>query len=312
MVSGVMRVKLARSPNNPIIEPRPAMAWESTATFNPGAVKNGEITHILYRAVNEHWISSLGYAATIDGETILDRSTESVLSPAGPWEEWGCEDPRITAFDGVYYVFYTAYSRRGPRIALASTTDFRNFKRYGLVGPDCDDKDSALFPELINGHVTIVHRIAPNIELDFLDSIEQMETSHPYWKDYLNHIEANTIMKPLWKWEEKKVGIGPPPIRTEAGWLVIYHGVDSHDMYHAGAALLDLEDPRRVIARTPEPILEPEEDFERVGVVPNVVFPEGAVVIKDELKIFYGGADRVCCVASVPMKLLTEVLEGYS
>jgi predicted GH43/DUF377 family glycosyl hydrolase len=311
MVPSNMKINLARSFNNPIIEPRPDMAWESIATFNPGAVRNDGITHILYRAVDERNISSLGYAATIDGETIVDRSTEPVLSPAGPWEEWGCEDPRITAFDGTYFVFYTAYSRRGPRIALASTADFRSFKRYGLVGPDCDDKDCALFPELIDGHVTIVHRIAPNIELDFLDSIEQMETSNAYWKDYLKHIEANTIMKPLWEWEEKKVGIGPPPIRTKAGWLVIYHGIDSHDVYHAGAALLDLEDPRRVISRTPQPILEPEEVFERVGVVPNVVFPEGAAVIRDELKVFYGGADRVCCVASVPMKLLTEVLEGY-
>lgn len=307
-----MRVKLTRSPKNPIIEPRPQMAWESMATFNPGAVRDGEITHILYRAVNEREISSLGYATTIDGETIMDRSTEPVLSPEGTWEKLGCEDPRITAFDGTYFVFYTAYSRRGPRMALASTADFRNYKRLGLVGPDHDDKDSALFPELIEGQVTIVHRIAPNIELAFLDSIEQMETSNPYWKNYLKHIEANTIMKPLWKWEKKKVGIGPPPIRTDAGWLIIYHGVDSHDVYRAGAALLDLEDPRRVIARTPEPILEPEEDFERVGVVPNVVFPEGAVVVKDELKVYYGGADRVCCLASVPIKVLTEVLEGYS
>jgi predicted GH43/DUF377 family glycosyl hydrolase len=119
-------------------------------------------------------------------------------------------------------------------------------------------------------------------------------------------------MKPLRKWEEKKVGIGPPPIRTDSGWVVIYHGVDAYDVYHAGAALLDLEDPRRVIARTPEPILEPEEDFERVGIVPNVVFPEGAVVIEDELKVFYGGADKVCCVASVPMNMLMEALEDCS
>jgi predicted GH43/DUF377 family glycosyl hydrolase len=312
MVPNYMKVKLARSLNNPIIEPRPHMTWESTATFNPGAVKNDGTTHILYRAVNDRCVSSLGYAATIDGETIIDRSKEPVLSPAGPWEEWGCEDPRITAFDGTYFVFYTAFSQTGPRIALASTSDFRNFKRYGLVGPDCDDKDCALFPELIDGRVAIVHRIAPNIELDFLDSIEQMETSNSYWKDYLKHIDANTIMRPLWEWERKKVGIGPPPIRTDAGWLIIYHGIDSHDVYHVGAALLDLEDPRRVIARTPEPILEPEESFERVGVIPNVVFPGGAAVINDELKIFYGGADRVCCVAGISMKLLTEVLEGYS
>ncbi len=303
---------MTRTANNPIIQPRSEMAWESTSTFNPGAVKNGEITHILYRAVGERNISSIGYAATMDGETILDRSMEPVLLPAGPWEELGCEDPRITAFDGTYYVFYTAYSRRGPRIALASTTDFKGFKRYGLIGPDHDDKDSALFPELVGGKVTIVHRIAPNIELAFLDSIEQMKTSNPYWKDYFKHIEADTIMRPRWKWEKKKVGIGPPPIRTDAGWVVIYHGVDSHNVYHAGAALLDLEDPRRVIARTPEPILDPEEDFERIGVVPNVVFPEGAVVIGDELKVFYGGADKVCCLASVPMKLLIETLEGYS
>jgi predicted GH43/DUF377 family glycosyl hydrolase len=88
--------------------------------------------------------------------------------------------------------------------------------------------------------------------------------------------------------------------------------VDSNTVYRAGAALLDLENPFRVIARTPEPILEPEEEFERVGVVPNVVFPEGAVVVKDDLKVFYGGADRICCVASVPMKLLIEALESYS
>jgi len=309
-----MRVKLLRSPNNPIIEPRPEMVWESMATFNPGAVKSGEITHILYRAVNERSISSLGYAATRDGETILDRSVEPVLSPAEPWEELGCEDPRITAFEGTFYVFYTAYSRRGPRIALASTADFRSYVRYGLVGPDYDDKDAALFPEPIGGKFAVVHRIAPNIEVAFFDSIKQMErvSQNPYSKNYLKRIDANTIMKPLWKWEEKKVGIGPPPIRTDAGWIVIYHGVDSNTVYRAGAALLDLENPRRVIARTPEPILEPEEDFERVGVVPNVVFPEGAVMIKDELRVFYGGADRVCCVASVPIKLLIEALEGHS
>ncbi len=309
-----MRVKLVRSPKNPIIEPRAEIAWEIMATFNPGAAKNGEVIHILYRAVNEHNISSIGHATTTDGETIVDRSLEPALAPVDPWEELGCEDPRITAFDGGFYVFYTAYSRRGPRIALASTNDFRSYERYGLVGPDYDDKDAALFPQLIRGKFAVVHRIEPNIELAFYDSVKQMEkfSQNPYSKNYLKSIEANTIMKPKWKWEEKKVGIGPPPIRTNAGWIVIYHGVDSNTVYRAGAALLDLENPFRVIGRTPEPILEPEEDFERVGVVPNVVFPVGAVVVKDELKVFYGGADRICCVASVPMKLLIEALESYS
>ncbi|HKM78890.1 MAG TPA: glycosidase [Candidatus Bathyarchaeia archaeon] len=308
-----MRIKLERSSKNPIIEPRFERAWERGATFNPGAVKSSEVVHVLYRAVNEHGISSLGHATTTDGETILSRSPEPVLAPVDSWEELGCEDPRITALDGRFYIFYTAYSRRGPRVALASTTDFSHYERYGVVGPDHDDKDAALFPQLINGKFAVVHRIEPNIEVAFFDSIKQMEriSHNPYSKNYLKRIEANTIMKPKWKWEEKKVGIGPPPIRTDAGWIVIYHGVDSNTVYRAGAALLDLENPCRVIARTPEPILEPEEKFERVGVVPNVVFPEGAVVIKDELKIFYGGADKVCCIASVPLGLLIESLEQY-
>src|SRR5208337_1852947 len=309
-----MRIKLIRSPNNPIIEPRPKMTWESMGTFNPGAVEGSGITHILYRAVNEQRISSLGYATTTDGETIIQRSVEPVLAPNDAWEELGCEDPRITALDGRFYVFYTAYSRSGPRVALASTTDFRNYERYGVVGPDLDDKDAALFPQFIHGKFAVVHRIEPNIEVAFYDSVKRMErlSRNPYSKNYLKRIKANTVIRPLNKWEEQKVGIGPPPIRTDAGWLIIYHGVDSNTVYRAGAALLDLEDPRRVIARTPEPILEPEEVFERVGVVPNVVFPEGAVMVKDELKVFYGGADRTCCVASIPMKLLIETLESCS
>jgi predicted GH43/DUF377 family glycosyl hydrolase len=307
-----MGVKLVRTPKNPIIEPKPERAWESMGTFNPGAVKSGEITHILYRAVNERSISSLGHATMTDGETILDRSLEPVLTPSDPCEELGCEDPRITAIDGIFYVFYTAYSRRGPRIAAASTTDFRSYTRYGVVGPDYDDKDCALFPERIEGKLAALHRIAPNIEIAFFESIQKIDrvSQDRHSKNYLNRIQANVIMKPERKWEEQKVGIGPPPIRTDAGWLIIYHGVDSNTVYRAGAALLDTENPRRLIARTPDPILEPEKNYERIGVVPNVVFPEGAVVIKDELRVFYGGADKVCCVASIPIKLLTESLEG--
>ena len=305
-----MGVKLVRSLKNPIIEPRPELAWESGATFNPGVVKSGDIIHILYRAVNERSISSLGYATMKDGETILERSATPVLAPSDSWEELGCEDPRITAIDETFYIFYTAYSRRGPRIAAASTTDFRSYTRYGVVGADYDDKDCALFPERMGGKFVAVHRIAPNIEIAFFDRIQRRDRVPQIDSEILKRIEANVIMRPERKWEEKKIGIGPPPIRTDAGWVIIYHGVDSNTVYRAGAALLDLENPRRVIARTREPILEPEKDYEKVGVVPNVVFPEGTVVIGDELMVFYGGADKVCCLATVPIKLLMESLEG--
>ena len=275
-------------------------------------MRTGDITHILYRAVDERNISTLGYATSRDGETLLERTTEPVFAPSEPWEELGCEDPRITCFEGTFYIFYTAYSRRGPRIASASTSDFRSYTRYGIVGPDHDDKDCALFSERIGGEVAAAHRIEPNIELAFFDRVKKLDRfpRHPNSERYLKRIEANVILKPERKWEAQKVGTGPPPIRTNAGWLMIYHGVDSNTVYRAGAALLDLENPCRVIARTTEPILEPEEDYERVGVVPNVVFPEGAVVVNDLLRIYYGGADRVCCTASVPLKLLMENLEG--
>jgi predicted GH43/DUF377 family glycosyl hydrolase len=275
-------------------------------------VRIGEVTHILYRAVDEHNISSLGYAKSTDGETLLERTTEPVFGPTEPYEEFGCEDPRITLFEGTFYVFYTAYSRRGPRIAAASTSDFRRFTRYGIVGPDHDDKDCALFPERIKGQFAAAHRIEPNIELVLFDRVKVLDhvPRNPNSERYLKRIEANAILKPERKWEAQKVGLGPPPIRTNSGWLIIYHGVDPNTVYRAGAALLDLENPYRVIARTEEPILEPEENYERVGVVPNVVFPEGAVVTGDVLRIYYGGADRVVCTATTSMKQLMESLEG--
>ena len=115
-------------------------------------------------------------------------------------------------------------------------------------------------------------------------------------------------MKSEQRWEARKIGAGPPPVKTEEGWLLIYHGVDENRVCRAGAALLDLEEPWKVIARTPEPILEPEEEYERVGDVPNVVFPEGAGTIGDELLVFYGGADEVCCAASVCLDELVNYL----
>jgi predicted GH43/DUF377 family glycosyl hydrolase len=108
-------------------------------------------------------------------------------------------------------------------------------------------------------------------------------------------------MRPKYEWEAKKIGAGPPPIMTEAGWLLIYHGVDANHVYRAGVALLDLEDPSKVIARSPYPILEPEEEYERIGDVPNVVFPEGTVAQDGTLYVYYGGADKCCCLATAPL-----------
>lgn len=301
--------KLTRSSNNPIIRPEDGQGWEVRGTFNPSAVVADGAIHHLYRAVDADGTSRLGYARSLDGGAISSRSPSPVLQPSADWEEFGCEDPRITQLNGNFYVTYTAFSQRGPRIALASTKDFSNFNKYGIVGPDLNDKDCVIFPETINGKIGLLHRVEGRIQVAYFESLEALENPRGYWEDYLKHLEDFEVIRQRFSWETLKVGTGPPPIRTEKGWLVIYHGVSLGKVYRVGALLLDLDDPKKVIARTREPILEPETEFERLGVVPNVVFPVGAIVHEGKLLVYYGGADRVSCAASVPLNEFLEELE---
>jgi predicted GH43/DUF377 family glycosyl hydrolase len=305
-------VKLTRLDTNPIITPRQDQHWEINGTFNPGAVAEGPVTHMLYRAVDSSWVSRLGYARLLNGREVSFRSSDPVMEASADWEEFGCEDPRLTLIDGTYYVAYTAFSRRGPRIALASTKDFMHFTKHGLVGPDRDDKDCVLFPERINGKVTMLHRLKSKVQIAYFESLEALDNSQKFWNEYVTHFDDYEVIGPKFSWEKRKVGVGPPPLKTERGWLVLYHGVSLNRVYRAGAILLDLDQPAKVVARTREPILEPEMDFETRGVVPNVVFPDGAVIQNGELLTYYGGADRVCCIASVPLDEFLDELERYS
>lgn len=283
--------------------------WEDGGTFNPGAINVGDTIHLLYRAVDGSKVSRLGYARASNGAEISIRPSEPVLEPSANWEEFGCEDPRITSLEGTFYVTYTAFSKRGPRIALASTKDFSHFEKHGVVGPDVNDKDCVLFPERINGRVAMLHRLQSKVQIAYFGSIEELEESKKFWNEYVKHFRDYEVMGPKFSWEKMKVGVGPPPIRTGRGWLVIYHGVSAERIYRAGAVLLDLDDPRKVVARTKEPILEPEMEFEKRGVVSNVVFPDGAIIQDGTLLTFYGGADKVCCVASAPIDDFLDELE---
>ena len=267
---------------------------------------------MLYRAVDSSWVSRLGYVRLLNGREVSFRSSDPVMEASADWEEFGCEDPRLTLIDGAYYVTYTAFSRRGPRIALASTKDFMHFTKHGLVGPDRDDKDCVLFPERINGKVTMLHRLESKVQIAYFESLEALDNSQKFWNEYVTHFDDYEVIRPKFSWEKRKVGVGPPPLKTERGWLVFYHGVGLNRVYRAGAILLDLDQPAKVVARTREPILEPEMDFETRGVVPNVVFPDGAVIQNGELLTYYGGADRVCCIASVPLDEFLDELERYS
>lgn len=267
---------------------------------------------MLYRAVAENRVSRLAYARSTDGTAILDRSSRPILEPSAEWEEFGCEDPRITRLDGRYYITYTAYSRRGPRIALVSTDDFQHFEKHGLIGPNLDDKDCVIFPERIHGKVALLHRLNWKIQLAYFENVSSLCNSNGFWKAYVEHLDDHEVIRSRFPWEESKVGAGPPPIKTDYGWLVIYHGVSIDHVYRAGALLLDLEDPAMVLARSREPILEPDMQFERQGVVSNVVFPDGAAVVDGRLFVYYGGADTVCCVASAPFDEFLKELRNSS
>jgi len=323
-------MQLTRYEGNPILEPR-GYDWESVAVFNPAAThKNGQI-HLLYRAIADYqgYVAQLGHAVFDEGLNLVERSDMPCFGPDMKLWENSIEDARLTEIDGELYMTYVVTPTPTPpggvrirlgipnrqqaitRIALARVDkDFRNFTRLGIITPYvANERDTVLFPMRINGKYGALHRPAT----DWVDS-DHSPKFPSIWFAYLDGLGEGMsghklVMESREEWESYKVGAGAPPVWTERGWLLIYHGVDKGRVYRAGAALLDLEEPWKVIARTTEPILEPEEEYERIGDMPNVVFPEGAVVIGEELLVFYGGADKVCCVASVPLnKLLDNLL----
>lgn len=192
---------------------------------------------------------------------------------------------------------------------MASTRDFTHFEKHGLVGPDSEDKDWVLFPERVNGKIAMLHRLASMIQIAYFDDLPSLISSQEFWSGYMTHFQDFEIIGPRDGWEEWKVGVGSPPIKTDRGWLVIYHSIDAQRIYRAGALLLDLNEPTKILARAKKPILEPERAFEKRGLVPNVVFPEGAVIYNGDLLIYYGGADRVSCVAKAQVNDFLDELE---
>lgn len=312
------RPAFVRYKRNPVITPQAKHAWESKAVFNPAAIDVPGKTVLLYRAMGEDDTSVLGYAESKNGFSISRKKDEPVYVPRAPFEmkhapgNSGCEDARLTRFDDTYYMLYTAVDAASPpRVAMTtiSAEDFlaERFDRFSLPilisPPNIDDKDACLFPEKIGGKYVILHRIQPSIDINFLDDLAFDGTSR-----FLMH--QPFIFPRLGMWDSRKIGINTAPIRTKAGWLILYHGVSEYDgHYRVGAILLDLEHPEKIIGRSRHPLFSPEEDYERVGVVPNVVFPCGAVVRGEKLITYYGGADRVIGVASISLpKLLKSLL----
>lgn len=314
--------KLSKHHKNPIITSRVHLPWESQATMNPAAVYEKGKVHLAYRAIGDSGLSVVGYASSEDGihfdirpekpmYTPREKFEWSGVSPVDSQEKFmsgggygGCEDPRLTLIDNKFYLTYVAYDGMNPpRVAISSIPEddffaqnWDKWKKPVIISkPGIVDKNACILPEKINGKYVIFHRIFPNILIDYVDSLEF---------DGTQYLQGEHKISPTdYGWDSRKVGAGPPPMKTKDGWLLIYHAVDDKDdsQYKMGAMLLDLNDPTKVLYRTQKPILAPTEWYENHGFKAGVAYPCGAVIKDDILYVYYGGADSYVCVATSPL-----------
>lgn len=247
-------------------------------------------------------ISHLRVARSLDGVNFMFDS-DPLLSAENPDEAFGVEDTRITKIGDTYYLTFTAVSKDSHGVALASTTDFKNMKRHGMILPP-ENKDTCLFPEKINGKYVALHR--PNSDRFSMPSIWYCES--PDLNHWGNH---SCILRPTEnKYESQKIGVGPEPIKTEQGWLVLYHGAGVDSIYTLHVCLLDVDDPRKVLKRSRKPILIPEAPWEKHGFFPKVVFSNGWIKEADNrILIYYGAADESICVAETTVDGLLSLLD---
>lgn len=328
---------LDRHENNPILSPQMSREWEYGGTFNPAAVKDDEgRVHLLYRAIGADGLSRVGHSSSMDGRHFDVRSMYPVFEPlpgygmpddakfngpktynpsiytsGGGWG--GSEDPRTVLIDGRVYMSYVAFEGwSSVRIALTSIKldDLKkgrwNWRRPALISPAREvHKNWLIFPEKIRGKFAILHGITPTILVDYVDSLEALGGD--------NCIKSRAPKggrKGFWdNWVR---GAGPPPIKTDLGWLLFYHAMDRSDpnRYKIGAMILDVNDPTVILYRSPEPVLEPDAHYENDG-KQGVVYASGAAIIGENLMVYYGGGDRHVCIAETPLKQLLDWLVRY-
>ena len=334
----VANIALRKHHTNPILTPVEEHPWESFAVFNPAALHARGKTHIVYRAVGQNMMSVLGYAESDDGVHISKRFDAPMLVPRAPFEGlldgttfdhdspyvsgigWGgTEDPRLTYIEEDHKIFLTYVAFDGwspPRVAFTHINDEdffnHNWDKWSypvlISRPGMVNKNATVLPKKVNGKYVFFHRVFPNILVDYLDNLDDLGHHGKY-------LEGHHIIPPRPNsWDSRKVGIGPTPVETPLGWLVIYHAVDDrHDhQYKMGAMILDKNDPTRVLYRTSSPILEPTEWYENQGFKSGVAYPCGATIVNNSLNVYYGGADTVVCVAQAPLDEFLEKLQKDS
>lgn len=303
-----------RYKNNPVLTPS-MWPYKVNSVFNAGAtIYDGKVL-LLVRIEDMRGFSHLCRAESSDGYSNWKIDEVPTLEPKPddfPEEIYGIEDPRIVKLEdeGKYAVVYTSFSESGPLVSLATTEDFKSFRRFGVVMTP-DDKDASLFPRKFNGRYILLHRPSPRSHL----------LGAHIWMSYspdLKHWGDSAILLPARKgswWDAYKVGLGPQPVETKDGWLIIYHGVKTTaagSIYRLGLALLDLDDPSKLIARSDEWVFGPNEHYERIGDVPDVTFPCGVVLKGDDLIMYYGAADTSMAIATASLKEVLEFIKKHN
>ncbi len=331
--------KLVRHEANPIIVPRPENAWEALATFNSAALDLEGRIHLLYRAQGHDGLSVLGYASSPDGFSIDERHPHPAFVPSQPFDSrkkgsgritlsyvsgggWGgCEDPRIVRIERTIYLIYVAFNGSHlPGVALTSIAE-KDFLRKNwdwkipklISRPGEIQKNWVIFPEKIRGKFAILHGINPHTHIEYVDSLDDLGDGN-YIKSLPSHGGAGyNDPSRRHAWDNIIRGTGAPPIRTDKGWLILYHAMDHRDpnRYKIGAMLLDPENPERIIHRSTEPILEPDERYENEGLKRGVVYSCGAIIRDGQLLVYYGASDQTLAVAAAPIKtFLDAVISG--
>ncbi len=321
--------------------------FENEGVLNPAVIEENGVIHMFYRAVRRGNHSTIGYCQFDLSLGLLYRAIQPIMEVEHEYEQHGVEDPRITKIDGRYYLTYTAYDGHNALGALAMSNDLTSFEKHGIIVPKLTykefmvlaeskgalnvkyprynipnttnrsdkisyvwDKNVIFFPRRISGKLHFLHRIKPDIQIVSVTNL--IELNDDFWKAYFLDFHNHIVISPKYEHEISYLGGGCTPIETEEGWLLIYHSV--HDtikgfVYCACAALLDLHNPNKELARLPYPLFIPDQEWELKGEVNNVCFPTGAIVHQGLLYIFYGAADEQIACATVNLStLIAELL----
>lgn len=324
-------------------------SFENDAVLNPACIQDGNNVHMFYRAVKKGNNSTIGYCMLDGPLEIVKRSKKPVITPRHHFERESIEDPRIVKINDTYYLTYTAYNYLFACGAVAVSKDLIKFKKLGFITPKLSykqffeltsvhdkvnpkyyrfydfyqpdlnkklivwDKDVVFFPKKINGNFVFLHRIKPEIQIVSVRNLKQLQKT--FWRKYTKNFANHIFMSAKYPHEASYIGAGCPPVETEAGWLVIYHGV--YDgitgfVYNACAALFDSKNIKKEIGRLKTPLFAPTKPWERKGTIANVVFPTGTSLFNDRLYIYYGAADTHIAAASVKLQDLLSELKKKS